>query len=70
MVLCCQLNPSDGVPYHESLTALLLIGMCFQAMASRAEVVSDGAMGGEKALGMTRGLEAAHDAFPLPSRLV
>ena len=45
MALCCQLNPTDIVPYLESLTAFLFVGMRVQAMASRAEMVSDRAMG-------------------------
>ncbi len=45
VVLCCRLNPSDVVPYQEALTTFPLVGMRFQTMASRAKMVSNGAMG-------------------------
>ena len=68
--LCCQVNPSDIVPYQEPLTTFLFIGMRFQAMASRAEIGSGGAVGGEKALGMARGLAVAHRTLSLSGRLM
>jgi hypothetical protein len=70
MALCCHLNPSDIVPHLESLTAFLFVGMRVQAIASRAEMVSDGATSREKALSMAGRREAAHLSFPLSSRLV
>ena len=39
-------------------------------MPSRTEVLGDGAIGGEEALGMARGLEALHAPLPLAGRLM
>jgi hypothetical protein len=39
-------------------------------MPSRAEVLRDGTIGGEEALGMPRGFDPLHAPFPLARRLV
>ncbi len=43
--LRCQLRPSDLVPDVESLITLFFVHMRSQAMTTRAEMVSNGAMG-------------------------
>ena len=52
MAVCCQLNPSDIMPYQESLTAFFFVGMRFHAMATRAELLTDRIASGAEALGM------------------
>ncbi len=53
------------VPDLESLCTVLPVGYRLQPVPARTEVISNGAMGREKALRMARRLEATHRAFPL-----
>ncbi len=68
--LRCQLRPRYLAPDLESSCAFLPVGHRLQAMAARTAMVSNQAMGGEKALGMAGGFEATHGPFSLASRLV
>jgi hypothetical protein len=60
----------DVLPGAESLPQFSTVCGSGEEMTSQAEVVRDGAIRREEALGMPRGLEALHPLFPLARRLV
>jgi len=60
----------DFLPDLESLGHLLAILEGGEPVASRAEVLGDGTIGGEESLGVTRCLKPLHAPLPLACRLV
>ena len=63
-------HAGDLAPGSEGTVALLPVGGGGQAVATWTAVRGDRAVGGEEALGVARGLEPPHPAFPLPGRLM
>jgi hypothetical protein len=68
--LCGHGYTRDFLPDLESLGHLLAIRGSGKPVASRAEVLGNGTIGGEEALGMPRGFEALHPPLPLTGGLV
>src|SRR5262245_478232 len=69
-VLCGGGKARDVLPGVESLPELLTVSGGGEKVTSQAEVVGDGTIGGEEALGMPGGLEPLHAPLPLAGGLV
>jgi hypothetical protein len=69
-LLCGQRCARDCLPDLESVLQLLPIGGRGKPMPARAEVLRDGAIGGQKSLGVARGFELLHTPLPLTSGLM
>ena len=69
-MLCGQSDSRDLSPALESFSELLTVGERGKPVAVQAEVLRDGTLGREEALGVARGLEPLHVPLPLTGGLV